>query len=305
MAEPFHEGEIAIQKRTEEHGIAMLNGNLVADNIPPGAVPFISQQYYALFSSHDSDGNIWISMLTGEPGFAKSAADRKSIDMALPDAAVRKDDPVFGQLSEGQPVGGLFIELSTRRRLRANGKAVNVDDSQFTLAIDQAYPNCPKYIQQRNVEGISGSNGGFSAGSGEALTDEQKALIANADTLFLGSADANNNFDASQRGGKPGFVGIDGNTLRIPDYPGNSMYNSFGNFEVNNKGGMTFVDFENNVQLHLTGEVTLEFGVEADKEKTGGTGRWWQFKVTGWCTSPLAYNLGWKFVSYSPFIPKD
>ncbi len=308
MAEPFHEGEIAIQKRTDERGTAMLNGSMLADNIPPGAVPFIQQQYYALFSSPDSNNDIWISMLTGAPGFARSSKDRKAVDMTLPEKSHLAADPVFANLKEGTPIGGLFIELATRRRLRINGTVQLTHENAFRIDIVQAYPNCPKYIQRRAIDGINGqTSGDFSPASGEGLDAMGKAIIEKSDTLFVGSGDDTGlHYDASQRGGMAGFVDIvDDNTLRIPDYPGNSMFNTFGNFHVNPKGALLFVDYENDTQFHLSGEVTLEFDKDDEIERTAGTGRWWTFKVNKWCTSPLAHDLDWRFVDYSPFNPKS
>jgi predicted pyridoxine 5'-phosphate oxidase superfamily flavin-nucleotide-binding protein len=307
MAEAFHEGEIAIQKQTEERGTAMLNGGMLADNIPPGAVPFISQQYYALFSSPDPQGDIWISMLTGKQGFARSTKDRKGVALALPAKSALADDPVFSHVKNGAPIGGLFIELATRRRLRVNGTMQNVTDKALTIDIEQAYPNCPKYIQRRAIDKVNGTSAGdFNADSGSGLNAMGKSMIEQADTLFVGSGDHEGHFDASQRGGMAGFVDImDDNVLRIPDYPGNSMFNTFGNFHVNPKGALLFIDYQNNTQLHLTGVVALEFDKEDEIQRTAGSGRWWTFTVKSWCTSALAHDLDWRFVDYSPFNPKS
>ena len=49
--------------------IAQRNGGVIADTILKGALPFIQQQSLAVFGSLDADGNVWASMLVGEPGF--------------------------------------------------------------------------------------------------------------------------------------------------------------------------------------------------------------------------------------------
>jgi predicted pyridoxine 5'-phosphate oxidase superfamily flavin-nucleotide-binding protein len=306
MAEPFHDGEIAIQKLTEERGTAMLNGGMLGNSIPPGAVPFIQQQHYAFFSSADQQGDIWISMLTGEPGFAQSNVERTGIEISLPEQSRVASDPVFAEFKPNAPFGGLFIELSTRRRLRINGRAIEVTEQAFTLDIEQAYPNCPKYIQRRGVEKINvQSTAAFTAESGIGLNTMARDIIAKSDTLFVGSADTDEHFDASHRGGEVGFVTVvDDKTLRMADYPGNSMFNTLGNFHVNPKAGLLFVDFDNNTQLHLTGEATMEYDCEADIDKTAGSGRWLNFVIKSWRTSPLAHDLDWRFVDYSPFNPK-
>ena len=54
------------------------------------------------------------------------------------------------------------------------------------------------------------------------------------DVLFIATAHATRGADASHRGGNPGFIEVlDGKTVRIPDYAGNSMFNTLGNLVVN------------------------------------------------------------------------
>jgi hypothetical protein len=55
-------------------------------------------------------------------------------------------------------------------------------------------------------------------------------MLENADMLFLATGNAQRGNDASHRGGSPGFIEVvNKNTLRIPDYPGNGLFNSLGN----------------------------------------------------------------------------
>jgi predicted pyridoxine 5'-phosphate oxidase superfamily flavin-nucleotide-binding protein len=81
-----------------------------------------------------------------------------------------------------------------------------------------------------------GSAGSFEAGDakqGTALGRERTVLIRRADTFFAATAHASRGTDASHRRGNPGFAKVlDETTLRIPDYPGNSMFNTLGNLAV-------------------------------------------------------------------------
>jgi hypothetical protein len=55
-------------------------------------------------------------------------------------------DPI--NLSVGSRIGGLGIELHTRRRNRVNGIITAVSDAGVRLLeVQQSYGNCPKYIQ--------------------------------------------------------------------------------------------------------------------------------------------------------------
>jgi len=68
------------------------------------------------------------------------------------------------------------------------------------------------------------------------------------------SAGAARGVDVSHRGGKPGFVRLNGeDTLTVPDFSGNCHFNTFGNLELNPRAGLLFVDFEQGNLLYLTG----------------------------------------------------
>ena len=57
-------------------------------------------------------------------------------------------------------------------------------------------------------------------------------LIRSADTFFLGTTHLERGNDASHGGGPADFVYADHKTVEWPDYPGNNMFNSFGNLAV-------------------------------------------------------------------------
>ena len=119
--------------------------------------------------------------------------------------------------------------------------------TRIRLQVDESYPNCPKYIQKRQVTAnlVGTDQPTLTVERGDALGPEQRAVITKADTLFVASVHPERGVDASHRGGNPGFVTIvDDRTLRIPDYKGNCMFNTFGNFVVNPRAGLIFVDFE-------------------------------------------------------------
>ena len=84
-----------------------------------------------------------------------------------------------------------------------------------------------------------------------ALSPKHAQLIANADTFFLGTIHPSRGADASHRGGPPGFVRVDGNRLWWPDYPGNNMFNSFGNLAVDPSAALLFIDFDTGTALQF------------------------------------------------------
>lgn len=304
MRDPFHSGERAIQEQTGERDIALLNGQLMADRIPAAAKLFVTQQHYCILSWSSPDGELWAMFLAGPKGYARTDEECKSLYLRLSDAmGMLALVPPFTEMREGDHLGVLFIELSTRRRLRVIGRVARFADAEIALAIEQAYPLCPKYIQRRQLELREPGSATLDVRAGAALSADLLAWISGADTFFVASCHPDGSADASHRGGKPGFIQYRDGVLRIPDYPGNSMFNTFGNFALNPRAGLSFVDFESNRQLQMTGDVRLDLDAGASEGETGGTGRWWEFTPRKWIVSPLNMSFGWKFVDESPFNP--
>ncbi len=298
---PYHEGESAVQKRVGVEQIAERTGRVITDRIPSGALKFVDKQPMVIISSQDDEANIWTSMLAGKAGFLTSV-DEQNVKIHLPAIVSSKLDPFWENIRKCPKVGMLFIELATRRRLRVNG-IVSISDENIHVSVEQAYPNCPKYIQRREIE-VVGTNGSLSdtKTTGTSLTNDLKSWIEKSDTFFVGSTDSKDNLDASHRGGSPGFVEIvDNNTLKIPDYPGNNMFNTLGNFVSNSKAGLLFVDFKEGKTLQLAGEANIVWHEEDAEEITGGTMRFWKFVVSKWVQIDSFSGINWKFVDYSPF----
>jgi uncharacterized protein len=300
----FHEGERLIQERTGEREIALLNGRMIADRIPNAARSFIALQRLCVCAGISHDGDLWAHFLTGVPGFAAASEDMKVVDLELADEqGVLNSTPLFTDLRVAAPLGILFIDLATRRRLRVNGTVSALTDAAVQVAVHEAFPNCPKYIQRRQIAEVSQQPRITAIEQGAALNDAMAQWIRHADTLFVASSYPDGRVDASHRGGNPGFVRSSDDLLLIPDYVGNSMYNTLGNFAVHPRAGLTFVDFDHGRQLQLTGDVELRFDVESELQLTGGTGRWWAFRPRRWIASSWNLPLAWKYVDASRFNP--
>ncbi len=301
MHDPFHPGERAIQERTGQRDLALVNGQLITDRVPAAAERFVAQQRYCAIGGSSAEGDLWAALLAGPPGFARTAEDRATLCLRLIDdlGVLSRIAPIAG-LREGDHLGTLFIELGTRRRLRVNGRVTRFADDEIAVAITQAQPLCPKYIQRRQLEEREPSPAMTEIQAGESLTEALVAWITGADTFFVASAHPEGPADVSHRGGRPGFVRHRDGVLRIPDYPGNSLFSTLGNFAADPRAGLAFVDFETNRQLQLTGDVRLDLaaGVQA-----GSTGRWWEFTPRAWTVSPLNQALAWRFIDASPFNP--
>ena len=132
--------------------------------------------------------------------------------------------------------------------------------------------------------------------TGEALPADLRALVAAADTFFVASAHPERGVDASHRGGNPGFVKVlDGGALEIPDYAGNSMFNTLGNFAVDARAGLLFIDFEKAASLQLIGDVEILWD-SAERRR-------WRFRTRRWRHLSLPAMRRWEYLDASPFNP--
>jgi len=78
---------------------------------------------------------------------------------------------------------------------------------------------------------------------------------------------------------------------------------TLGNLGLEPRCGLVFPDFEGARQLQLTGHARSHFGVEADIDQTGGTGRWIEFQVHSWRSTPLNLTQRWRLLEASPYNP--
>ena len=69
------------------------------------------------------------------------------------------------------------------------------------------------------------------------------------------------------------------NTLWWPDYPGNNMFNSFGNLAVDRTAALLFAGFASGSTVQLSGIAAVELGTPGVPEDDGGVGRRVRFTV--------------------------
>jgi hypothetical protein len=105
------------------------------------------------------------------------------------------------------------------------------------------------------------------------LSPADAGLIRAADTFFLGTTNPERGSDTSHRGGKPGFVRVDDGRPWWRDYPGNNLFNSFGNLAVNPEAALLFADFDTGRTLHLSGTAEVEWDEHGRVGDEGHTGR--------------------------------
>ena len=114
----------------------------------------------------------------------------------------------------------------------------------------------------------------------------RRRRITAADTFFVATAaridEPTGGVDISHRGGPPGFVRLSGDTLTIPDYPGNRYFNTLGNLLASPRAAVLFVDLASGDILHLQGTTEIRWD-GSDVRALDGAERLWRLHVErGW-----------------------
>lgn len=301
--DPFHAGEreaqarVGVRERMRRRGSAAIRTRM-----PDQHQAFFGLLPYVLVAALDGMGWPVATVLTGAPGFVSSPDPRTLRISGRPAGS----DPAEASLTPGAAVGLLGIDLGTRRRNRVNGRIAASDEAGLTIAVEQSFGNCPQYIQARDVT-VLDTEGGAEIPPVQKLDGLDAAarrMVACADTFFVASGsgprdDPATGVDVSHRGGRPGFVRVEGDVLTIPDFAGNRFYNTLGNLVIHPKVGLLFIDFDAGSLLHLCGEAEIVWdGAEA--EGFQGAERLWRVRVShGWRRAG-ALPLRWRFREMAP-----
>jgi len=298
---PFHQGELDVQKLTGEQEIASRLSELIQDSIPTKALDFIRQQSIIWIGTEGKDGFLWAFPLFGSPGFINPSKEN------LLEINSEDDFCIPGEwrstLQRGKSIGCLAIDLATRRRLRINGFIREIRKNKLQIDIHESYPNCPKYIRKRELQGNPYFCEFAIDSSGKELNEQTKNIIDRSDTAFVVSS-AVNRTDLSHRGGESGFIKHKlNNKILVPDYNGNSMFNTLGNFKINPQGGMVIVDFTQGYYLQISGKIDIIFDNEPSILDTGGTNRFWELDIHKWYLFHLKNNFEWIDLDFSPYNP--
>jgi uncharacterized protein len=296
-ADPFHPGERLAQERAGVRArMAARGGAAIRDWMPDQHRTFFAALPFVLIAATDRAGWPNGTALEGPPGFVSSPDPRCLHIVARLDET---DDPVASRLAVGQGVGLLGIDLATRRRNRANGQITFVGRDSLHFAVEQSFGNCAQYIQRREIVPIETTVGASAAL--EWLVDidaNARRLIDSSDTFFVAS-NAGEAVDISHRGGRAGFVRVDGDVLTVPDFAGNRYFNTLGNFVASPRAGLLFIDFAGGDLLHLSG--TVEIVWDGDElHRFPRAERLWRVRVSHGWRRLGALALRWVFRDYAP-----
>ncbi len=251
----FHAGEQALQARVGvQERLAQIGDQIMRDHMPDQHRAFFAELPFLIVGSLDAEHQPWASVLANPPGFVQTPDARHLQIRAHP----LPHDPLQTTLREGAALALLGLQPHTRRRNRLNGHAHLVDDG-LVVEVGQSFGNCPKYIQAREPVFVPGAPAGTVEYEGPALDAAAQAMVRVADTFFIATAhpaaasdwEPRHGVDVSHRGGKPGFVRVEGDVLTVPDFAGNRFFNTLGNIALHPRAGLLFVDFDTGERLYL------------------------------------------------------
>lgn len=296
---PWHAGELQLQRQAgvveqmDPVGRKVLRTFLLDQHREfYGLLPFI------VIGSVDCDCMPWATIRSGRPGFLHSP-DPLTLDI---NAASDPDDPAEAGMNDGDAIGLVGVDLLTRRRNRLNGTVIRNGGDRFSVSVGQSFGNCPRYIQNRQFSFVRDP---AEPKRSEVLVSDRldadaRRIIEAADTFFVASyvdrASEGRQVDVSHRGGRPGFVRVDTDGgLTVPDFNGNLFFNTLGNFVINPRAGLLFVDHETGDMLQMTGrvEVILDSPEIAAFE---GTERLWRVLPEKVVLRRNALPLRWSFM---------
>ncbi len=300
IAQPFHDGEKALQHESGAFGTLSVAGpRVIRSYMPEQHRSFFAQLPWLVVGSLDAQGRPWAHALAGPPGFVQSPGPQQLVVKA----------PLAG-LAAGDPVGLLGIEPVTRRRNRMNGVVDLADDTGFRVQVTQSFGNCPKYIQAREAA-WAGLQVAGAVHEATALDDAARRIIAAADTFFIATAHpaarqggaASHGVDVSHRGGRPGFVHMaDDGSLQVPDYNGNHFFNTLGNITLNPRCGLLFIGFETGGLLQVAASAELVWEGPAVTAHRGAQ-RLLALRVQAVRYTAAALPLRWGPATLSPVLP--
>ena len=303
----YHVGEIQAQDKAGTRGVAneLLAGRSASLSFSRNHDAFLAAQSFSAMTIVEATKdiqNVWVTPLFGIPG--DITAESETEILVSPDSIPTGD--FLHSVSPGTPLSLIAIDLARRIRHRINGVAgeTSKGSSLLHMKVEEYSPNCPKYINRRELIRSPTEppvNRNALRQERPKLIEADEMLIAESDTLWIGTYAPGVGADCNHRGGKPGFIRVvDGTAIEWPEYRGNGMFYTSGNLEVNDRAGVTIVDFATGTVLQLTGRATVNWNHDGSFE---GATRTIRLDISHVIRTDNATSHRWKLLDYSPYNP--
>jgi len=304
---PYHPGEIAAQNKAGTRGAAAELAAVMTSslNFSSNHDEFLAAQNFSVLTSVDTvSGDVRVTPLFGKTGDLNAVSEN---EIVISRNCIPVGDILYN-CPPTTPLSLLAIDLQQRRRLRINGMAKSLatdSDSGLLLEVQEFSPNCPKYINQRKIvfdkQGAAPINASAIREERTHLTESDQAFVRAMDTLWIGSYAPGVGADTNHRGGQPGFIRVtSANTIEWPEYRGNGMFFTSGNLELNDKAGVTLIDFDSGSFIQMTGRAEVDW--QHDGRYEGAT-RVIRYQIEHLVRTDQATTHRWQRLDYSPYNP--
>jgi hypothetical protein len=133
-----------------------------------------------------------------------------------------------------------------------------------TPTSDIAFTPAVKAIQERRGSRHAYARMEDNGGWDDRVTPDLAAFIAERDSFFIASANAQGQPYIQHRGGPAGFLRVlDDRTLGFADYRGNRQYITLGNLAENDRAFLFLIDYERRRRIKIWGRARV---VDGDPE---------------------------------------
>ncbi len=310
----FHEGEKQLQT---EDGIDVETFESVmtepfSPQLNPVEIRFVNGRTFAVAGSVDPLGRPWSTPLFG-PAEKLLTVENPTTVRVRPGLAT--GHPLLTDIADNGELGILYFDPALRRRAKSLGSAVVEADNSILYRMSRNFGVCNRYIFKRlheppshespshespDISLVIPDHGGNSEYSTRPeLGEGDNRLLTRADTTFLASRHSERGVETTHRGGPAGFISIDdATTISLPDYPGNGMFNTLGNLLLDDRVGLTAIDFGNGRVVQITGRGQIVQSPEQDPMST----RTLRLRIAAVC-SYTADIGGWVDVEAFPVKP--
>lgn len=309
---PFHRGELEVQLKLGAYEyVNSYAPQFIRPHMPLQHRDFYANQPFLVAAARDEQGHMWSTLLFASnaattPETADSFVTSPDPKTLIMNSSPLPGDALEGAMAVGSDLGLLGIEFATRRRNRVNGRIVSNDPKAMTFQVDQSFGNCPQYIKPRewwtandasdpqksDDSAVSTCDSPTNSDSTKLprpnkLNMKQVKCVQEAETVFLatgyrahGENPAYGN-DAGHRGGAPGFLDVqdDHRTIILPDYNGNSHFNTIGNIYMDSSMGLTIPLYETGGMLQLSGQASIIWDDDERVARYAGAKRLIEFVV--------------------------
>lgn len=246
----FHEGEVAVQSRAGVAEQAARVGRIIRPEISPAAARLLDGRPFAIIGAQYGE-RLWAGLIIGT---LAATSDGRLLTVR---GTLRGDAlfPLHDTEKAPKPfaVGVLVIDFATRRRIRVNGIA-QATDAGFEIAVEESYNNCPQHISAQPADE-----------NAPAMADRQilsrgavlPRWIEKMETFFIASHHPSGAIvnspskdpsrrspggaDVSHRGGH--VRRVNDRTVEWDDYDGNTMFNTLGNLQIDDRAGLLWIDW--------------------------------------------------------------